>query len=213
MNLMFCSPGVLCSSELRFDFFAFAQKCLTKKLEENTIDPYSSYGLLFGFYTRKNVTSAAYFVFTWKIDLPYTFQVLRWVLFVRQIFDFPHSEFEQNTYSSDPRPDTVSLMQLESRSAVPQASQPPSKASARTSNSTTRRTRREKSLQTSGSRSFFSVFFCFVFRQQIAVCGSAALLLRIKALALNRSLFVLFALVGRTATTLDGNYLKPKFKP
>ena len=39
-------------------------------------------------------------------------------------------------YSSDSKLGTVSFMQLESRSAVPQASQSPSKASARTSNST-----------------------------------------------------------------------------
>ena len=37
----------------------------------------------------------------------------------------PLSEFEQHMYSSDPRPDTGSLMQLESRRAVPQASQLP----------------------------------------------------------------------------------------
>ena len=49
-----------------------------------------------------------------------------------EIFVSPLSEFEQHMYSSDPRPDTGSLMQLESRRAVPQASQPPSKASART---------------------------------------------------------------------------------
>ena len=51
-----------------------------------------------------------------------------------EIFVSPLSEFEQHMYSSDPRPDTGSLMQLESRRAVPQASQPPSKASARTFN-------------------------------------------------------------------------------
>ena len=176
---------------------------MTKKLEENTIDPYSSYGLLFGFYAQQNVTSAAYFVFTSKIDLPCVVRVLRWVLFVRQIFVSPHSEFEQNMHSSDSRSDTVSLMQLESRSAVPQASQPRSKASARTSNSTTRRTRSEKSVQTSGSRLFFS-FFCFSIADREAVSGSAILLLRIKALALQkRPLFVLFALAGRTAAILD----------
>ena len=102
--------------------------------------------------------------------------VLRWVLFVRQIFVSPHSEFEQHMYSSDPRPDTVSLMQLESRRAVPQASQPPSKASARTFNSTTRWPRSKKLLQTSGSRTFFS-FSCFSMADQEAVSRSAALLL------------------------------------
>ena len=82
--------------------------------------------------------------------------VLRWVLFVRQIFVSPQSEFEQHMYSSDPRPHTVSLMQLESRRAVPQASQPPSKASARTFNSTPRWPRSEKPLQT-------SLYICFIF--------------------------------------------------
>ena len=42
-----------------------------------------------------------------------------------EIFVSPLSEFEQHMYSSDPRTDTGSLMQLESRRAVPQASQPP----------------------------------------------------------------------------------------
>ena len=44
MNLcfgLFCRAGVLCSSELGFDFFAFVQKCLTKKLEQKAIDSYS----------------------------------------------------------------------------------------------------------------------------------------------------------------------------
>ena len=51
---------------------------------------------------------------------------------------------------SDPSPDTVSFMQLESRKAAPQASQPPSKASAGTFNSTTRRPRSGNPQQTSG---------------------------------------------------------------
>ena len=54
-------------------------------------------------------------------------------------------------------------MQLESRRAVLQASQPPSKASARTFNSTTRRPRSEKPLKTSGSRTLFFFFFIFLF--------------------------------------------------
>ena len=66
MNLYFgllCSAGVLFnSSELGFD-------CSTKKLEEKTIDFYSSYVRLFGFYTQQNVNSLANFVFTSKTDL------------------------------------------------------------------------------------------------------------------------------------------------
>ena len=42
-----------------------------------------------------------------------------------EIFVSPLSEFEQHMYSSDPRTDTGSLMQLESNGAVPLASQPP----------------------------------------------------------------------------------------
>ena len=125
MNLyfgLFCSAGVL-----------FNSGELTKKLEEKTIDSYSSYVRLFGFYTQQNVNSAANFVFTSKIGLPRVVLVLRWVLFVPEIFVSPLSEFKQHMYSSDRRPDTGSLMQLESRRAVPQASQPPQpKASART---------------------------------------------------------------------------------
>ena len=54
-----------------------------------------------------------------------------WVLFAPEIFVSSHPAFERHMYSSDPRPDTGSLMQLESRRAIPQTSQPPSNASAR----------------------------------------------------------------------------------
>ena len=95
---------------------------MTKKLEEKTIDSYSSYVRLFGFYTQRNVNSAADVVFT---GLPRVVLVLRCFLFVPEISVSPLSEFEQHMYSSDPRGDTGSLMQLERRRAVPQASQPP----------------------------------------------------------------------------------------
>ena len=98
---------------------------MTKKLEEKTVDFYSSYIRLFGFYTQQNVSSAANLVFTSKTGLPRVVLVLRWVLLVPEIFVSPLSEFEQHMYIGDPRPDTGSLMQLESRKAVPQASQPP----------------------------------------------------------------------------------------
>ena len=120
---------------------------------------------------------AANFVLTSKIGLPRGVPMLRWVLFVRQIFVSPHSEFEQHMYSSDPSPDTVSFMQLESRRAAPQASQPPSKASARTFNSTTRRPRSGNPLQTSGSRTFFS-FSCLLKADQEAFSRFAAFLFR-----------------------------------
>ena len=116
---------------------------------------------------------AASFVFTSKIGLPRVVPVLRWVLFVRQIFVSPHSEFEQHMYSSDPSPDTVSFMQLESRRAAPQASQPPSKASARTFNSTTRLPQTGNPLQTSRSRTFFFIFLFFESRPGSCqpICG------------------------------------------
>ena len=87
---------------------------MTKNLEEKTIDYYSSYARLFGFYTQQNVNSAANFVFAsdWS--------PLRGSgATVGQMFVSPLSKFEQHMYSSDHRPDTGSLMQLESRRAVP----------------------------------------------------------------------------------------------
>ena len=95
---------------------------MTKKLEEKTIDSYSSYVRLFGFYTQQNVNSAANFVYL-KDWSPRVVLVLRWVLFVSEIFVSPLSEFEHHMYSDDPRADTGSLIHLESRRAVPQASQ------------------------------------------------------------------------------------------
>ena len=95
---------------------------MKKKLEEETIASCSSYVRLFGFYTQQNVNSAANFVFTSKTGLARVVLVLRWVLFVPEIFVSPLSEFEKHMYSSDSRADIGSLMQLESRRAVPQAS-------------------------------------------------------------------------------------------
>ena len=122
-----------------------------------------------------------------------------------EIFVSPLSELEQHKYSSDPRTDTGSLMQLESNGAVPLASQPPiiQFQPGHFNNSTTRRLRSEKPLQTSGSRTFLS-FSCFSIANQEAVSRSAALLLRIKALTLQKwPLFVVFALVERIAAILD----------
>ena len=85
----------------------------------------SSYVRLFGFYTQQNVNSAANFVFTSKTGLPRRFWCYGGSQFVSEIFVSPLSEFEQHVYNSDPSPDTGSLMQLESRRAVPQDSQLP----------------------------------------------------------------------------------------
>ena len=145
-------------------------------------------------------------MFISKTGLPRVVQVLRWVLFVPEIFASPLSEFEQHMYSSDLRPDTGSLMQLESHTAIPQAlysPQNPKPPPGHFNNSTTRRPRSKKPLQTSGYLTFLS-FSCFLIENQEAVSRSAALLLRIKALALQKwPLLVLFALVGRTAAILD----------
>ena len=96
---------------------------MTKKLEERIIDSYSSYVRVFGFYTQQNVNSAVNFVL--ETGLPRVVVVLRWVLFVSEIYVSPLSEFEKYIYSSDPGPETGSLMQLKSRRAVTQASQAP----------------------------------------------------------------------------------------
>ena len=66
----------------------------------------------------------------------------------------------------------------------------------RFNDSTTRRPRSEKPLQTLGSRTFLS-FSCFSIANQEAVSRSAALALQ------KRPLFVLFALVGRNVAVLD----------
>ena len=100
-------------------FLCICTIMLTKKREEKTIDSYSSYARLFGFYTQQNVNSAANFMFTSKTGLPCMVLVAQWVLFVPEIFVSPLWEFEQHMYSSDHRPVTGSLMQLESRRAVP----------------------------------------------------------------------------------------------
>ena len=99
MNLYFepfCSAGVQCFSELGFDFLLLRNNAWQKKkLEEKTIDSYSSYILLFGFYTQQHL--AANVVFTLKIGLPRVVPVLRWVsIFLQQIFVSSHSEFEQH---------------------------------------------------------------------------------------------------------------------
>ena len=115
------------------------------------------------------------------------------------------SQFEQHMYSSDPRPDTGQLMQLESHRAVHRLHSPhnPKPQPGHFNNSTNRRPRSEKPLQTSGSRTFLS-FSCFSIANQEAVSRFATLLLRIKALALQKwPLFVLFVIVGRTAAILD----------
>ena len=163
----------------------------------------------FGFYTQQNVNSAANFVLTSKTGLPRVVLVLGWVLFVPEIFVSPLSDFEQHMHSSDPRPDTGSLMQLESRRAVHRlhSLNNPKPQPGHFNNTTTRRPRSEKPLQTSGSRTFLS-FSCFSIANQEAVSRSAALLLRIKAFALQKwPLLVLFALVGRTAAILDVSML------
>ena len=231
MDYFVAPPVLFNSSELGFDFFAFTRyKCLTKELEENAIESSSSYVRLFGFYARQNMNSAANFVFASKTSVSLAWFWCYGGSYLFQKYSSLHSlsEFEQHMYSSDPRRDTGSLMQLESRRAAPQVSQPhnPKAQPGHFNNSTTRRSRREKPLQTLGSSTLLS-FSCFSIANQEAVSRSAALLLRIKALALQkRPLFALFALVGRTApswmwqcyaqyrvhSAKQGNYLPCKMK-
>ena len=68
---------------------------------------------------------------------------------------------------------TFSGSSVESRRAAPQASQPLSKASARTFNSTTRRPQSGNPLQTSGWRTFFLFFLFFETRRGSCppICG------------------------------------------
>ena len=112
-----------------FDFFCFCTIMLDKETWRK------DYWFLFF------ICSLVWFLYTAKcefssklrVGLPRVVLVLPCVLFVPEILVSPLSEFEQHMYSSDPRPDNGSLMQLESRRAVPQVSQAPySKASART---------------------------------------------------------------------------------
>ena len=142
---------------------------------------------MFSFYTQQNVNSAANFVFTSKTGHPRVVLVLRWALFVPEIFVSPLSEFEQHMYSSDPRPDTGSLMQLENRGAVPQASQPP------------------QSKNLSQDILIFSQLDGREVKNHCRLRDHAHFFhFFVKALALQkRPLFVLFSLVGRTAAILD----------
>ena len=91
-------------------------------------------------------------------ELPRVVPVLRWVLFAGQISVSPHLEFEKHMKRSDPSPQSFLFMQSERRRAAPQASQPPSKASARTFHSTTRRPRNENSLHFRITHIFFFHF-------------------------------------------------------
>ena len=58
MNLyfgLFCIAGALCSNKLGFDFLAFVQQCLTKKLKEKTVDRFLCFicSLVWFLYTAK----------------------------------------------------------------------------------------------------------------------------------------------------------------
>ena len=128
MNLyfgLFCNAGVLFnSSEIGFDFFCFCTIMLDKE----------TWGKDYWFLFFK--CSLVWFLYTAKCEFSSKLRVYikDWSpsrgsgatvgLIFSEIFVSPLSTFEQNIYSSDPRPDTDSLMQLESRTAVPQASQP-----------------------------------------------------------------------------------------
>ena len=109
-------------------------------------------------------------------------------------------------HSSDHRTDTGSLMQLESNGAVPQASQPPIIQSLTQDILIIPQLDGCEVKNHCRLRDHARFFHFLVFRwqNQEAVSRSAALLLRIKALALQKwPLFIVFALVGRIAAILD----------
>ena len=209
MNLyfgLFCTTGVLFinSSELGFNFLGVCTIMFDKETwRKDCWFLFFMCSLVWLLYTEKCEFSSKlrFYIKDWS---PSRGSGATVGLIFPEIFVSPLSEFEQHMYSSDPRTDTGSLMQLESRGAVPQASQPPIIQSlSQDILIIPRQPRSEKPLQTSGSRTFLS-FSCFSIAKQVAVSRSAALLLRIKALALQkRPLFVLFALAGRTAAILD----------
>ena len=144
------------------------------------------------------------FVFTSKIGLPRMVLVLRWVLFVPKIFVSPHLSLNKICTVAIPgqtlaRACNWRVVELSHRLH----SHHPKPQPRHVNNSTTRRPRSEKPLQTSGSCTFLS-FSCFSIANQEALSRSAPLLLRIKALAVQKwLLFFLFALAGRTAAILD----------
>ena len=143
------------------------------------------------------MNSAPNFVFTSKIGLPRMVLVLRWVLFVPEIFVSPHFSLNKICTVAIPgqtlaRACNWRVVELSHRLH----SHHPKPQLRNFNNSTTQRPRSEKPLQTSGSRTFLS-FSCFSIANQEAVSRSAALALQ------KRPLFVLFALVGRTAAILD----------
>ena len=150
------------------------------------------------------MNSAPNFVFTSKIGLPRMVLVLRWVLFVPEIFVSPHFSLNKICTVAIPgqtlaRACNWRVVELSHRLH----SHHPKPQLRNFNNSTTQRPRSEKPLQTSGSRTFLS-FSCFSIANQEALSRSAPLLLRIKALAVQkRLLFFLFALAGRTAAILD----------
>ena len=126
------------------------------------------------------------------------------VLFVRQLFVSPHSEFEKHMYSSDSKPDTVSFMQLESRSAVPQASQSPSKASARTSKSTDSTDAEVKNHCRLRDHPHFFHFFVFFDSRPGSCQRICGIIIANKILnSAKAALIFFFALAGRTAAILD----------
>ena len=128
MNLyigLVCSAGVLFnSSEPGFDVLLLHNNAGQRNLKKRLLIPILHTFACLVSIAQQNVNSAANVVFISKTGLPRVVLVLRWVLLVPEIFVSLLSEFEQHVYSSDAMPDTGSLMQLESRRAVPQASQP-----------------------------------------------------------------------------------------
>ena len=123
---LFCSAGVLFNSgELGFDYFSFCTIMLDKETWRKDYWFLSFIcSLVWFLYTAKCEFSRKLRVYI-KDSSPSLGSGATLGLIFPEIFVSPPSEFEQHMYSSDPRPATGSLMQLESRRAVPQASQLP----------------------------------------------------------------------------------------
>ena len=148
---------------------------MTKKLEGKTIDSYSSYVRLFGFCTQQNVSSTENFVFTSKSGLPRV--VLDGGSYLFQKYSSLHSRSLNNIC-------TVAIPgQILARECSWKAVElshwlhsphNPKPLPGHFNNSTTRRPRSEKPLQTSGSCTFLS-FSCFSIANQGAFSRSAAL--------------------------------------
>ena len=123
---LFCSAGVLFnSSELGFDFLLLHNNAWQRNLKRRLLIPIlHMFACLVSIQSKMWILQQTLCLHQRLVSLAW-FRCYDGSYRVPEIFVYPLSEFEQHMYSSDLRPDTGSLMQLESRRAVPEASQPP----------------------------------------------------------------------------------------